>query len=82
MRRKLHLLTRLNGIHLPIAQGIAHKVAERGKEARKKEVWTFILINLQYNKRNVLGIALAMLKNTNFFRVNWKAIKGYCPTAV
>jgi hypothetical protein len=55
---------------------------ERGKEARKEEVWTFILINLQYNNRNAHGIALAMRKNTNFFRVDWKAIKGYCPTAL
>ena len=50
---------------------------ERTRE--KKKFWPFILINLQYNHRNAHGIALAMRKNTDFFRVNWKAIEGVLP---
>jgi len=79
MRTRLQLLRCPEGIHLPIAQGIAHEVVEPGKDARKNEACPFILINLQYNNRNVHGIALAMRKNTNIFRVNWKAIKGVLP---
>ena len=79
MRMKLQLLMRPNGIHLPIAQGIAHEIVEPREDARKNEVWSFILINLQYNHRNAHGIALAMRKNTDFFRVNWKAIEGVLP---
>lgn len=79
MRMKLQLRPHPNGIHLPIAQGIAHEIVEQVENTRKNEVWPFILINLQYNQCNAHGIALAMRKSTNFFRVNWKAIKGVLP---
>lgn len=67
MRMKLQLLMRPNGIHLPTAQGIAHEVVERGKDARKEEVWTFILINLQYNNVTYTVSHLRCVRTQIFF---------------